>query len=230
MRLINAVTLIFFGVCCLSTFSANALPYKEGKHFQQVPFEILENELIEDLKAEYPDKIVVLEFFSYGCHWCNQLDPQVQEWKKNKPDYVEFKQFPVVFQNSWVNLSKAYFTAQNLGVLDQVHPALFNAIHDDKLKSSSPDTLQSFFSDYKVDKAKFAKTFDSFGVEQQFKRANQISIAFRITAIPTFIVYGPNGAQMTSTRMSGGDDQLFKVIDTLVAQEYKALATTKDSQ
>ena len=230
MRLIKAATFILFGLCCLNILSANATPYKEGKHYQQVPFEILENELIEDLKSEYPGKIVVIEFFSYGCHWCNQLDPQVQEWKKNKPDYVEFMQYPVVFQNSWVNLSKAYFTAQSLGVLDQVHPALFDAIHDDNLKSSSPDVLQSFFGEHKVDKTKFAKMFDSFGIEQQFKHANKISIAFKITAIPMFIVYGPNGAQMTSARMSGSDQELFKVLDSLVTQEYSALSSVKNSE
>lgn len=228
MRAILGAVLTFTILCWGTLVQAGAEPYKEGKHFQQVPFEILENELIEDLRKETPDKIIVIEFFSYGCHWCNQLDPDVTRWKKTNPDYVEFKQYPVVFQNSWVNLSKAYFTAESLGVLDKVHPALFEAIHEDKLHSSAPDALQAFFADYGVKKEDFASTFDSFGVEQQFKRANQVSIAFRITAIPTFIIVGPNGAQMTSTRMAGGEKELFEVLDTLIAKEHRALVATKD--
>ncbi len=208
---------------------AEASSFKEGQHYQQLPVEMLENELVEDLKKEHPDQIIVLEFFSYGCHWCYQLEPKVADWSSRIDESkVVFKRFPVVFQSSWANLSKAYFTGEALELKDKVHHALFEAIQTETLKSTAPDVLQSFFAKQGVEELQFAKTFDSFSVEQQFKRANQISIAFRITAIPAFVVYGPKGAVITSARMAGGEDELFKVLDLLL-NEQRALSLSKNS-
>lgn len=213
-----------------SSLSAAQFPFKEGKHYQQVPFEILEKEPIQELRKQYSDKILVIEFFSYGCHWCHELENNVEQWLvKSKPDYVEFIRIPVVFQHSWANFAKAFYTAQALDVFETIHPRLFDAVHSNKIRTSAPEELQTFFSKQGVSETDFSKTFDSFGIEQQFQMASQISRAYRITAIPTFIIQTSSGAVITSTKMAGGEEEVFQVLDALIEQEHKQLTASKDS-
>lgn len=227
---VQAVKMFVCLISLVGSMSVFASPFQEGKHYLQIPQSNLEHEQVETLKEEFNEKVLVIEFFSYGCHWCYQLDPKVSEWKKALDGKkVEFKRYPVVFQNSWVNLSKAYFTAVALGVEDKMHAALFEEIQEERIQSSAPGVLQNLFVERGVDGLEFSKTFDSFSIEQQFKQANQVAIALRITAIPSFVVYGPKGAIVTSSRMAGSEEELFEVLDTVIKQESEALVSRKDS-
>ncbi|HET9844020.1 MAG TPA: thiol:disulfide interchange protein DsbA/DsbL [Gammaproteobacteria bacterium] len=213
---------------CFYVFAST--DFQEGKHYQQVPIEAFQNELVQELKAKYPKKILVVEFFSYGCHWCHELEPHLKTWlETHKADYVEFVRIPVVFQSSWLNLSKAYYSAEQLGILDKFHAAMFTAIHEEKLQSSTQEALASFFETQGVAKKDFLKVFRSFGVEQQAKQANQLSMIFKITAIPTFVIQGENNALITSTRMVGGEAQVFDLISALVKEEHRVLMSVENS-
>ena len=44
-------------------------------------------------------KIEVIEFFSYGCPHCNDLEPYLQAWVKTLPPDVQFRRVPVMFQD-----------------------------------------------------------------------------------------------------------------------------------
>lgn len=205
--------------------------FQEGRHYLQIPHNHLDDEQVEALKEEYTGKVLVIEFFSYGCHWCHQLDPKVNEWKKSlKADKVVFKRFPVVFQNSWVNMAKAYFTALALDVEDELHTALFEEIQEERIHPSNLDEIQKLFVEKGVDGEAFAKTFESYSIDQQFKQANQVAIALRITGIPSFVIVGPNGAIITSKRMAGSDEELFAVLDNIIASDTKALVASKDGE
>lgn len=222
----------FWGIIlfCSAFCALAAIDFQEGKQYQQVPIEVFQNELVQELRGKYPKKILVVEFFSYGCHWCHQLEPHIKQWlEKDKAEYVEFIRIPVIFQSSWLNLSKAYYAAEQLGMLNKFHEAMFTAIHEEKLQSSTPDALASFFETQGIAKKDFLKVFRSFAVEQQAKQANQLSMIFKITAIPTFVIQGERNAFITSIRMVGGDTQLFDLIDSLVKEEHRALKPVENS-
>ncbi len=220
-KLLAGFLILWAGVCWAGQ--------KEGKHYELVPFEVTENEMIQDLKADHTNQMIVLEFFSYGCHWCHRLDPKVEAWKASMPENVVFLRVPVVFQGSWANLAKAYYTSKALNVDDVIHPALFDAIANETITSSAPDVLQVFFKEHGVEPIDFAKAFDSFGVEQEFKRFNQLAIAYKITAIPTFIIQGPDRAYLTSTRMAGGEDEVLSLVTMLVDKELEQLSPVENS-
>ncbi len=44
-----------------------------------------------------PGKVEVVEVFWYGCPHCHDLEPFIQSWLKNKPEYAELVRVPVMW-------------------------------------------------------------------------------------------------------------------------------------
>jgi thiol:disulfide interchange protein DsbA len=215
--------LIWISISISSLAFAGELEFTEGKHYLRLPDGLLENDLIENFRKSEPGRIQVLEFFSYGCSWCFRLEPYIKKWEENKPNYIAFHRVPVEFQPSWVTLTKAFYTAQDLGALETIHEPLFEAIHTDAIKSSSEPALRAFFTSKGVNGDSFEQTFSSFNIDRMQKWANGISQAYKITAIPSVVVQGPEGAFLTSTRMAQGEENLLKVIDFLAKRQYDVI-------
>ena len=98
---------------------------------------VLEQEIVQDLIKKANGKTQVIEFFSYGCHWCAEGEPYVEQWLKTKPDNVVFIRVPVLFAASWVNLAKVYYVIEALTMaadhksLDQAdNTSKINQIHE----------------------------------------------------------------------------------------------------
>ena len=176
-----------------------------------------------------PDKIEVVEMFSYACPHCFHMEPELEQWQKAKPDDVVFVRLPVVFRPEWEPLAKAYFTAEILGVLDKTHEALFEAIHVKNQRFTDEDAVQAFFVSKGVSAEDFKKTYESFDVAVKVNNAKLMTRRYAITGVPTLII---NGKFSTSASMAGGDDKALSVkelnektldvVDYLVEQEREA--------
>src|SRR5258708_38734858 len=77
-----------------------------------------------------PGKIEVTEVFSYACPACNLFVPTMHKLKASLPPNTVFDFLPASFNPSedWPMFQLAYLTAQTLGVADQTHGAMFNAV------------------------------------------------------------------------------------------------------
>jgi len=164
------------------------------------------------------DKIEVVELFWYGCPHCYHLDPFLEDWAANKPDDVEFVHMPAIVSKRWELLAKAYYTADLLGVVDKIHPALFEAIHEDKRKINDETALRDFFVEQGVSAEDFKNTFNSFAVNVKVNNAKQMSRRYAITGVPTIIV---NGKYSTSPGMARGNEGVIKVMNYLIEKERK---------
>ncbi len=187
--------------------------------FQPLGKEVSQNPLIQTLLQEGKGKVQVLEFFSYGCHWCYKLDPYMDKWQKQQPNTIAFQRIPVEFQPSWKNLSKAYYTLLNLNKVDTVHPELFAAIQTEKITSSSEEALAEFLATKGVKTKDFTRVFGSDEVNKKEKWSNLISHAYRITAVPAVVVQGPAGIFVTTVAMAGSEEALLTVINDLVKMQ-----------
>jgi thiol:disulfide interchange protein DsbA len=167
------------------------------------------------------DQIEVVELFWYGCPHCYHLEPLVEEWLASKPDDVEFVRMPAVLGPNWELYGKAYYTAELLGVLDKVHPALFDAIHKDKKKIRDEAALQKLFVKQGVSAEDFRNTFSSFAVNVKLNNAKQMTRRYAITGVPTVII---NGKYRTSASQAGSNINIIKVMDYLIMQERPRVA------
>jgi thiol:disulfide interchange protein DsbA len=137
-----------------------------------------------------PGKIEVIEFFWYGCPHCYSLEPSIEAWvKKLQPDTV-FRRVPAVFNERWARDAAIFYAFEAMGVADKLHRPLFDAIHREGLKTENPDALRQWLDRRGVDSKKFEEALKSFGVQSQVKRAQQLSVVYRIEGTPTMGVQG----------------------------------------
>lgn len=214
------VTIVLFAFLALlmSSISRAEVQFEEGKHYARAPTEIAENTLVKEL-AKDASHVYVIEFFSYGCAGCFKLDPLIEQWRVKLPPNVSFQRVPVEFHTEWRNLTKAYFTAVNLNVMDKIHTPLFEAIHTNKITSSSDDTLRQFFISQGIPQKEFDQEFDSFSLNRKQKWAGNITRAYRVTAVPAFIVQGPKGIFVTTARLAGSQENMIATVDHLIKVE-----------
>src|SRR5450759_2238590 len=74
-------------------------------------------------------KIEVIEFFWYGCPHCYAIEPAVNAWLKTAPKDVVFKRVPAFPNESWGQMTVMFYTLEAMGLLDQYHQKVFDAIH-----------------------------------------------------------------------------------------------------
>jgi len=194
--------------------AALAAGYTEGKEYLA---------LTSPQPTNSGDKIEVVELFWYGCPHCYQLEPVVDQWLANMPDDVEFVRMPAIVGPPWELLAKAYYTAEFLGVLDKMHLALFDYLHNDKKKITNEAALQSFFVEQGVSREDFKNTYTSFAVAMKVSNARLMTKRYGITGVPTIIV---NGKYNTSGSLAGSNENIIKVVDYLVKQERQSAAVT----
>lgn len=165
------------------------------------------------------NKIEVVEIFWYGCPHCNDFEPYLNQWLENKPDDVEFLRMPAVFRQDWLAHAKAYYTAEELGVVDQIHGPLFNAIHERGQRLDNEESLKQFFMQQGVDGDAFTKTYNSGTVESQIKKSLAMLRRYEVTGVPAVII---NGKYQTSGPIAGTYKGMIETMDELIAREREA--------
>jgi thiol:disulfide interchange protein DsbA len=171
------------------------------------------------------NKIEVLEFFWYGCPHCANLQPFLESWLKRKPADVEFKHMPAVFQDSWVPLTRAYYTLEAMGLTDKLHQEVFNAIHRQKVNLRDANAIIDWVAGKGVDRKRFTDTYNSFGVTGKLQRSIDLTRKYDIPGTPAIAI---DGRFLTAPSMVlKGDrgidyDRFFQVVDALIAEARKS--------
>lgn len=163
--------------------------------------------------VESGKKIEVIEFFSYGCPHCNDLEPILQAWMKTLPPDVQFRRVPVMFQQRWEGLARIYYTLDAMGEETRLSPEVFRAIHVNNLPLYDDKAFFDWAASKGLDRARVAEVYNSFGVTSKFNRAKALAQAYNIQSVPTVIV---DGKFVTASDRVGTHDKLPPVIDALI--------------
>jgi thiol:disulfide interchange protein DsbA len=160
-------------------------------------------------------KVEVVEFFSYGCPHCYALEPSIQAWLKTLPPQAVFRRVPVGFNALYENYQKIFYALEAMGQLEAVHPKVFAAIHQQRMRLDKEADLVAFMNANGVDGAKFAELFKSFSVQSKARQASQLAKAYGIDAVPTI---GVQGRYVTSGAQAGTNERALAVASYLVTQ------------
>jgi thiol:disulfide interchange protein DsbA len=163
-------------------------------------------------------KIEVIEFFWYGCPHCYALEPSVNAWLKSAPKDVVFKRIPAFPSESWGQMASVYYTLEAMGLLDQYHQKVFDAIHKQNVNLNNKNKRDEWLKANGIDPAKYAEVEKSFAVSTKLARARQLTQAYKVDSVPRVIV---NGKYVTSAEQAGGADKIFSEVDQLVAMARK---------
>ncbi|MDH4610658.1 thiol:disulfide interchange protein DsbA/DsbL [Pseudomonas sp. BN102] len=176
-------------------------------------------ELSSPVPVSVPGKIEVVELFWYGCPHCYQFEPTLNPWAEKLPADVNFVRIPAMFGGLWNVHGQLFITLESMKVEQQVHKAVFEAIHKDGKKLATPDEMAEFLAGQGVDKDAFLKAYNSFGVKGQMEKAKKLAMAYQITGVPTLVV---NGKYRFDISSSGGPEQTLKVAEHLIDKERAA--------
>ncbi len=143
------------------------------------------------LQVDNPARIEVVEFFSYACPHCSDLNPLVRKWAAKLPADVAFKRVPVSFNSPFYQLmAKLFYTLDAIGEMERLDAAAFDAIHVKGLKLIDEKSVQEWAVSQGVDAKKFSDAFKSFSTDSNVKRADQLSRAAKIPGVPALVVDG----------------------------------------
>ena len=189
--------------------------FVEGTHYEaiEVPVET-------GLEGEQPQQVEVTEVFSYLCGHCYSFDPLLHEWEETKSEQAVFNRVPAVFSADWALMAQAFYTADILGVSEQMHQALFEAIHVTPKNLRDEEQMAALFREVAgIPEDKFSKSYNSFFVRSRVMQADAKSRAYGVTGVPTMIV---NGKYRVDGRMAGSNQGMLDVVNFLVERELQA--------
>jgi thiol:disulfide interchange protein DsbA len=167
-----------------------------------------------------PDKIEVAEIFWYGCPHCYNLEPIVGNWQKKLPADVSFVRIPVMWNPTHQIHARLFYTAQSLNKLEEIHEAVFREMHVNKKMLADEAEIQAFFERFGVSSADFQKTFRSFAVEGQLRRAKELTQRYQMRSVPQMVV---NGKYTTDAPGVKNFDTMLAVVGELVERERQRL-------
>lgn len=199
----SLATLVIASAFSSATYAASESGPMQGVEYKKIP----------KPQATAPYTNTVVEVFGYSCPHCYHLEPSVKAWLKTKADNVHFERMPVVFNNpNWIFMAKVFYTAKELGVLDQSHSAFFDALHKDKKPLFTVEKIADFFTQFGVKPSDFIATFKGFKVDQLVRKAHQLTRDYGVEGVPAIIV---NGQYITDVPMAGSRQKLWQTVDAL---------------
>lgn len=137
-----------------------------------------------------PSRIEVVEFFSYACPHCSDLNPEIHKWAAKLPSDVTFRRVPVSFNPFYELMARLFYSLETTGDLARLDQPLFNAIHVKGLKLINEKSITEWVTSQGVDALKFGEAWRSFNVNSKTKRADQMARNFRIQGVPAVAVDG----------------------------------------
>jgi len=180
-------------------------------------------------------KVEVMEVFSYGCPACNGYQPVVEQLKQNLASNAQLSFLPASFkpEEAWPMFQRAYFAAQALGIADQTHQAIYDAVWKTgelaiadpvthRLKKAMPtieDAARCYGRLTGVKPEAFLAAARSFGVDMKMRAADTQVEKMAVPGTPCIVV---NGKYRVNMDELGSTGELIELVNYLVAKETPA--------
>lgn len=165
------------------------------------------------------EKVEVLVFFGFGCPFCYQLEPSLNEWQKTLPEGVEVTTIPAPFGGAWDNHAAMFYALEAMGAAEQLRETIFHTIQVKKRPLDNLSQISKFVAEQGIDADEFKKIYSSFAVKSKVQKAKMTVINYKVDGVPSLAV---NGKYSFNIASAGGTSQVAEVADYLVKQELQA--------
>jgi thiol:disulfide interchange protein DsbA len=175
----------------------------EGKNYR----------LIAQQPVADPDRIEVIDFFFYGCPFCNEMRPMLERWRKTLPADVVFRRTPAVRRDTWVPLAKTYYTLELLGETERLHEEVYKSYHDEVLSMSRSEVMADWAQRHGIDRDRWLTTYNSEEVARLVEQARRMTQDYDIQGTPSLVI---NGRYLTSSGMTDDVKLVVPVAEQLI--------------
>ena len=184
----------------------------------------IEYRMIDPQPVETGERIEVIDFFWYGCPYCNQLLPHFDEWAKRKPADVAVRKIPVILRDNWAPHARIYYTLELLNEVERLHAKVFHGYHVEELPMSKPDVMEQWAVKNGIDARKWKEAYFSPETDGKMARAARATKAYTIEGTPACVV---DGRYYTSGSMAPSLKDMMPLVDELVKIARERRARTK---
>lgn len=139
--------------------------------------------------VETGKKIEVIEFFSFSCPHCKDMEPILTAWIKHLPADVQLRRIPAQFSPIWVGTAKVWYTLEGLGE-ERLVPGVFNAIHGQNVRLDQDKVFFDWAVTQGLDRKKVEDMYNSFAVNGKVARAKTLVQSYNVQSVPIFVVDG----------------------------------------
>lgn len=164
-----------------AALSASAADPQAGTHYLVLP------------AAQPTDtgrQVEVIEFFAYYCPHCYAFEPALEAWVKKQGDNIVFKRVHIQGGAGVLPQQRLFYTLDAMGLLNQYHQKVFDAMHQQRLRLSSDEQVFDWAAQNGIDRAKFVETYRSFGIQAKLRRAAAMMDAYGVDRWPLVVVDG----------------------------------------
>ncbi len=193
------------------------------------PFQTLQGNTAET------DHIEVVEYFSYECPNCQQLEPHIKRFAANLPDNVSFSRVHVSFNIAMDRLARMHMALQLGDALDKNHDRIFTEIIQNEGTFLNLESMADFFDGHGIDKTRFSNLYQGERVKLLVEQSNLDARDHLVRAVPTLVVANkyvvyPN---QTNERMIGTVNDIIRKIrdgSLPIPEEETASGETEELQ
>ncbi len=114
-------------------------------------------------------------------------------------------------------MARAYITSEMLGIVEETHPAMMDAIWKQGKQFRRIEDLADFYSGFGVERSAFLANYESFAADSQLRKSQRDVQLFGITGTPSLVVNRKYRVQ--SSKDVRDFDAMLDVVDYLVVKE-----------
>ncbi len=211
LRLMILLPFLLFQVFAIATASARPA-YRLGVHYDVI-------DPPQRVFARAKGAVEVVEVFWYGCRSCYAIQKVLSDWRLGQRAAIEFFRLPAVTEEAMMPMARAFFSARQLGVDEQMHTPLFTAIHAFRQRLESAQEIAAFFARHGVPRDDFMAAWRSNRVSDGLRQARVMGRRYGLRGVPTIVV---NGRYRVDASQVSGAEQLIDIVDYLVSLERTA--------
>lgn len=169
--------------------------------------------VIPEQPVETGERIEVIDFFWYGCPYCNELQPALEDWIKRKPDDVAVRRVPAILKDNWAPHARIYYTLELLGEVERLHLKVYHSYHVEELSMSKPDVMEQWAVKNGIERRRWVDAYFSPEVDARIARAFQAAKRYNVQGTPSVVV---DGRYLTSSSMTPTVRGIVPVLEDLV--------------
>ena len=173
----------------------------------------IEYRLIEPQPTETGDRIELIDFFWYGCPYCNQLQPTLEEWIKRKPADVALRRIPAILRDTWAPHARIYYALELLNEVERLHQKVYYSYHVEELYMSKPEVMEQWAVKNGIDRKRWLDAYFSPETDVKMAGAARATKNYTIEGTPSMVV---DGRYLTSGSMAPSIKEMVPVAEELI--------------
>ncbi|NQS85842.1 DsbA family protein [Pantoea allii] len=185
-----------------------------------------EQQVLTSLSTEKLDKSPIadgddiIEIFSYGCHYCEINEKNVDELEKRMPAGKKLVRLHLSLdsQAGLARYAPVFATLEVMGIEEAHRQSAYDAVMKDKIDLSDATQRDAWLEKNKINVADYHKVSQSADVKARLDYMTRVSQYYDINATPTFIV-AKKWMAIQDRDFPAFSDKLLSILETGKAPE-----------